>query len=69
MRKRTVWSITNVQKLVHAVEPLLNKFIDTNEEVEDVIGDPGGWSIHLFWSEDLTDGRRYGTVTVRSPFR
>jgi predicted nucleic acid-binding protein len=23
----------------------------------------------VLWSEDLTDGQRYGTVTVRSPFR
>ncbi len=23
----------------------------------------------ILWSEDLTDGQRYGTVTVRSPFR
>jgi len=23
----------------------------------------------ILWSEDLTDGRRYGPVTVRSPFR
>lgn len=23
----------------------------------------------VLWSEDLTDGRRYGTVTVRNPFR
>jgi predicted nucleic acid-binding protein len=23
----------------------------------------------VLWSEDLTDGQRYGTVTVRNPFR
>jgi len=22
----------------------------------------------VFWSEDLADGRRYGSVTVRNPF-